>query len=188
MANDREKHTVNEAELIRMAQADHRKFGILYDQYFERVFRFVFKRLGGDEATAGDLTQQCFLKAMNNLKRYEDRGYPFSSWLFRIAQNEVNLYFRQQQKVREVGVDASDLRALSQEVDADKNYMTAEEQQQLIDQLNALESEHADLIELRFFQKMSFRQIAEIYNVSEANAKMRIYRILEKIQKNWKAR
>jgi RNA polymerase sigma-70 factor (ECF subfamily) len=49
-----------------------------------------------------------------------------------------------------------------------------------------LDSDQTDLIELRFFQEMSFKEIADIYDITEANAKMRIYRLLEKIQKNWK--
>ena len=42
-----------------------------------------------------------------------------------------------------------------------------------------------DLIELRFFQEMSFKEIADIYSITEANAKMRVYRILEKLNKKW---
>jgi RNA polymerase sigma-70 factor (ECF subfamily) len=50
-----------------------------------------------------------------------------------------------------------------------------------------MEQEHLDLIELRFFQEMSFKEIAEIYNITEANAKMRVYRILEKLKNKWTA-
>ena len=52
-------------------------------------------------------------------------------------------------------------------------------------QLNGLPQESIDLIELRFFQELSFKEIADIYSITEANAKMRIYRILEKMNKNW---
>lgn len=87
-----------ESEIIVLAQKDRKHFGILYDNYFDEIFRFVFKRLGGKEAIAGDLTQQTFIKAMANLEKYEDRGFPFSSWLYRIAQNEVAMFFRSQKK------------------------------------------------------------------------------------------
>jgi RNA polymerase sigma-70 factor (ECF subfamily) len=55
----------------------------------------------------------------------------------------------------------------------------------LVQKLNELPQENRDLIELRFFQDMSFKEIADIYSISEANAKMRIYRILEKMNTNW---
>ena len=60
------------------------------------------------------------------------------------------------------------------------------DQEKLIEMLNGLEESHLDLIELRFFQQISFKEIAEIYSVSEATAKMRTYRILERINKQWK--
>jgi RNA polymerase sigma-70 factor (ECF subfamily) len=63
--------------------------------------------------------------------------------------------------------------------------MTIEDQEKLMILLNEMEDEHLDLIELRFFQEMSFKEIAGIYTITEANAKMRIYRILEKLNKKW---
>ena len=54
------KKNLSEAELIVLAKEDSHYFGELYDRYFERIFRFVFKRLGGNEEVAGDLTQQTF--------------------------------------------------------------------------------------------------------------------------------
>lgn len=179
------KHPLNESEQIALAQKDQQHFGVLYETYFETIFRFVFKRLGGDEAVAGDLTQQTFLKAMINLHRYEDRGFPFSAWLFRIAQNEVNLYFRKEKQARDVEVSDHQLNAIFEEV-IQSNSMSQADQEQLIQLINALEPDQMDLIELRFFQEMSFREIASIYDISEANAKMKIYRLLEKIQKQWK--
>jgi len=65
--------------------------------------------------------------------------------------------------------------------------MSQDDQEKLIDLLNHMDQEQLDLIELRFFQEMSFKEIADIYAISEANAKMRVYRILEKLNKKWHA-
>ncbi len=175
---------MNERELIAKAQRDHRHFGPLYEHYFEQMYRFVYKRLGGNEEIAGDLTQQTFIKAMANLSKYEDRGLPFSAWLYRIAQNEVNMYFRSQKKAYTVEITDRMLVAVLEEA-GNSNY-TQEDLDQLIETINNLEESHADLIELRFFQELSFKEIADIYGISEANAKMKTYRLLEKINKNWK--
>lgn len=179
------KNPLNESEQIALAKKDQQHFGVLYENYFETIFRFVFKRLGGDEAVAGDLTQQTFLKAMLNIHRYEDRGFPFSAWLFRIAQNEVNLFFRKEKQAWEVEVSDHQLNAIFEEA-TKNNSMSQADQEQLIQHINALEPDQMDLIELRFFQELSFKEIAAIYEISEANAKMRIYRLIEKIQKQWK--
>ena len=186
MKSKRNIKQLSEPEIIALAKKDRKYFGVLYDQYFEQIFRFVFKRLGGDEDTAGDLTQQTFIKAMGNMEKYEDRGFPFSSWLYRIAQNEVSLYFRQQKKNCSVAIDESRIQEVAAEAEIFSSHMSMDDQERLIEMLNGLDENQLDLVELRFFQEMSFKEIAEIYSVSEATAKMRTYRILERINKQWK--
>lgn len=179
------KSVYSESELIELSKSNQQYFGALYEKYFDTIFRFVFKRLGGDETVSGDLTQQTFMKAMVNIQKYEDRGFPFSSWLFRIAQNEVNLYFRGQKNNKTIDINENQLKSVFEEMDVSSN-ISLENQEKLIQCINSLEPDQMDLIELRFFQEMSFKEIGDIYDISEANAKMRIYRLLEKIQKNWK--
>lgn len=174
----------SESQIIELAKKDTFYFGQLYDVYFERIYRFVFKRLGGNEEVAGDLTQQTFLKAMANIQRYEDRGLPFCSWLYRIAQNEVSMFFRSQKTVHTIDIDERKMHGVWEEANI-TGYMSGDEQEKLVALLNGMEQEHLDLIELRFFQGMSFKEIADIYNITEANAKMRVYRILEKLNKKW---
>jgi RNA polymerase sigma-70 factor (ECF subfamily) len=140
--------------------------------------------LGGLEDTAGDLTQQTFMKAMANLSKYEDRGLPFGSWLYRIAQNEVSMYFRSLKKTRTVEIEERKLKDLCEEAEL-TSQMSIEEQERLIRLLNDMEQENLDLIELRFFQGLSFKEIADIYSINEPSAKMRVYRILEKLGKKW---
>lgn len=175
---------MTESEIIALAKKESSYFGVLYDRYFDQIFRFCFKRLGGLEEVAGDTTQQVFIKAMSNLNRYEDRGLPFSSWLYRIAQNEVSMFFRKETKNYTVPVDENRIQDLAAEANI-HSYMSMEDQEKLIEVLNGLEEEYMDLIELRFFEGLSFKQIAEIYGITEANAKMRTYRILERIAKKW---
>jgi RNA polymerase sigma-70 factor, ECF subfamily len=176
---------LSESEIIALAKKKSKYFGVLYDRYFDTIFRFVFKRLGGNEDVAGDLTQQTFIKAMANIDKYEDRGFPFSSWLYRIAQNEVSMFFRQEKKSFSVSIDENRVSEMAGEAEI-SNIMSTEDLEKLIEFVNELKQEHQDLIELRFFQGLSFKEIAEIYDITEANAKMRTYRILEKLGQMWK--
>lgn len=185
MKTNRNRENLSDAELVVLAKKKSANFGLLYEKYFEQIFRFVFKKLGGIEESAGDLTQLVFMKAMANINKYEDRGFPFSSWLYRIAQNEVALYFRNQKKNHSIPIDENRITELAVEAQL-ADSMTIEQQEELIEVLNNLEEEHLEIIELRFFQELSFKEIAEIYNITEANAKMKTYRILEKIGKKWK--
>ncbi len=186
MKSKRNIKQLSEPEIIALAKKDRKYFGALYDHYFDQIFRFVFKRLGGNEDTAGDLTQQTFIKAMANIEKYEDRGFPFSSWLYRIAQNEVSMYFRQQKKNHSIPIDENRIQEVAVEAEIFSSHMSMDEQERLVEMMNGLDESHLDLIELRFFQEMSFKEIAVIYSVSEATVKMRTYRILERINKKWK--
>ena len=89
----------DEAKWIEEAKRDIDKFSLLYDHYFIPVFRFILKRVISQDVAA-DLCSQVFLKAMLNIKKYEDRGFPFACWLIRIAKNEVNLSFRNKKIMR----------------------------------------------------------------------------------------
>lgn len=175
---------LSDAELIELAKKNRQDFGLLYEKYFDQIFRFSFKRLGGNEDVAAELTQMTFIKAMDHIHAYEDRGFPFSAWLYRIAQNEISMYFRKSKRQYEVPVDENRIKDLFEEAEID-GFEKIEQQKRLIELLNNLPQEHLDLIELRFFQQMSFKEISEIYNISEANAKMKVYRILEKMNKIW---
>jgi len=184
LKNRKNDTNLTEAQIIVLAKKDKTYFGKLYEDNFGKIFSFIYKRLGGAEALAGDITQQTFIKAMANIYKYEDRGNPFSSWLYRIAQNEVNEYYRRKKRKHEVPVDEGRIQDLSKELNV-SSYMSIEEQEKLIEMINELEQVKQDLIELRFFEGMSFKEIAAIYNITEANAKMRTYRILEGIRKKW---
>ena len=84
MFNKRNIKSLSDSELIQLSKTNQKYFGELYERYFDCIFRFVFRRLGGNETITGDLSQQTFMKAMVNISKYEDRGMPFSSWLYRI--------------------------------------------------------------------------------------------------------
>ena len=168
-------------ELVAIAKQDKSAFSLIYEKYFERIYLFVFKRVR-DQALAGDIAQDAMLKAMLNLPRYEDRGAPFSSWLFRIASNEVNLHFRKAKKMIEVEVQEKHVQTLMKEI---KISETEEEQEKLLRLLAGMKPKQTEIIEMRFFMQYSFKEIAEFYHISEASAKMRVYRILEKLKNSW---
>ena len=173
-----EKHQ-QELLWIEASKNDPQGFAPLYDRYFKDIYLFVFKRIKDRELTA-DLTSQVFLKALLHINKYENRGAPFVSWLYRIALNEVNMYYRSGKKNIRLELNESHLVTLTEDTGLDE---TDKNLQGMVDAMNRLPVEHAQLIELRFFEKKSFCEIGEIYNITEANAKVRVYRVLETLRK-----
>ena len=78
----------DERLLIEAAQRDMTRFADLYELYFDRVYAYVIRRVL-DRSDAEDLTSEVFHNALANLGRFEWRGAPFASWLFRIAANAI---------------------------------------------------------------------------------------------------
>lgn len=163
---------------IQAAQQDAAMFRPLYDRYFDSIFRFIFRRTA-DEELAADLCSQVFLKAMQKLNTYHYRGVPFSSWLFKIASNEISQYYRQFQKNRVVSAEDMDLTSMAEEMVEDDNEL---HRNNLIKVLDTLEEKDLQLIEMRFFEQRPFKEIADVLGMTESNAKVKTYRILERLK------
>ena len=83
-----------EGDLVRQAVAgDQRAFAELYEAYFDRIYRYVYLKIG-DRVEAEDMTQQVFVNALKSISGYKWQGKPFSAWLFRIAHNQIVDYLR----------------------------------------------------------------------------------------------
>ena len=165
--------------MIVLARQNPKAFAPLYEKYYLRIFNFVYKRIQC-EAKSVDIVSTVFLKAMLNLSKYEDRGFPFSSWLYRIAINECNQYFRNQSKIIEVSIDSYHLAGLAEELYDDTKDLKIKK---IVSAMNMLTFDQANLIEMRFFENRRFKEMGEILGCSEANAKVRVYRALKKIKK-----
>jgi RNA polymerase sigma-70 factor, ECF subfamily len=170
---------LSEEDLIRAAQEDRRKFEALYNKYYEPVFRFAYQRLN-DKETAYDITSQVFLNAMLNLKNYSTRGLPFSAWLFRITINELNGLFRKNNNAKAINVKMEQIHELIAEM---KENDLELQDQLLTNALTELEQEDLQLIEMRFFEKRSFAEIGQILNITENNAKVKTYRVIDVLRK-----
>lgn len=167
-----------ELDWIQRAQKDPSHFGPLYKKYHEQIFRYIYQRMD-DEELAFDVTSQVFMKAMKNLNRYEYRGVPFSSWLYRIAKSELFQAFRDKKAERTVNLDTAHLNHMIDEMEED---MSEENRSRLFNSLSKLKEEDMHLIEMRFFEKRSFKEIGEILEITENNAKVKSFRALERLK------
>lgn len=173
----------NEQRLIEKAKQNSAEFRPLYEHYYKPIFLFVLRRTGDKEITA-DITSQVFLKALQGIGKYTHQGVPFSAWLYRIAINEVNMFFRKQKNERFVTVEAESLVHLHEELTGELSVDNLKDR--LGDMLQKLPEGELQLIELRFFEKLSFKEIAQMLEITEVNAKVKVYRSLDKLKKYFK--
>jgi len=168
----------DEIAIIERAKLNPAHFAPLYKKYHEVIFRYIFKRVD-EEETAYDITSCVFIKAITNLPKYEYRGIPFSSWLFRIAKSELYQSFRDKKAQRTVSIDSMQLGRVMEEFQIDES---EHKREVLLKILPMLKDNQLQLIEMRFFEKRSFKEIGEILDLTENNAKVKTFRALLKLK------
>lgn len=174
------EQSVAEKSIIEKSQVDPACFRPLYEKYFKPVFLFVHRRVGEKEVSA-DITSQIFLKALTHIKGYQFRGLPFSAWLFRIALNECNDFFRKNKRYRIVSLDSATVGELFDELTTDHG--VDDLRARLPQILQRLSMDELQVIELRFFEQRPFREVGDIVGITETHAKVRVYRTLGKMRK-----
>jgi len=152
-------------------------FGILYDRYLEKIYRFVYYKTFSKE-TAEDITSNVFHKALEKINSFSGDKGSFSSWLYRIARNSVIDHYRTSkddlslEDVFEVGVDER----TPETIDAVSALKTVQTY------LESLDARQREIITLRVWEDKSYKEIAEIVGSTEAGVKMAFSRGIRELR------
>ncbi|GAB4549097.1 MAG: RNA polymerase sigma factor [Anaerolineae bacterium] len=170
----------HEQELIRKAQAgDRAAFGALYRACADKIYRYVFYRIGNRES-AEDLTAEVFLKMIEGLPSYQDRQIPLMVWLYRIAHARVvDFYRRSKRSVRDIAIDAPETRELGDEMDLDASLLEGYRAGQVRQALLMLTESQAQVLQHRFFEGLNLEQTAQAMGKTIDAVKALQYRALQ---------
>ncbi len=179
-----------ERKLVRQAQKSPDAFAGLYDHYYPKIFGYILRRTANLEV-AQDITSETFLKVMGKLWQFRWRNVSFSSWLYKIATNEVNQYFRKAEYKKTVSLEELQERGLELLSSHDLESELIEAQEELKQHQDFLEiqakivglpAKYQEVITLRFFEKKQIREIAEILGKREGTIKSLLHRAVEKLR------
>jgi RNA polymerase sigma-70 factor (ECF subfamily) len=165
--------------VLRAIRRDSAAYGILYETHLDRVYRYVYYRVGST-AEAEDLTEQVFLKAWEAIERYEARGVPFIAWLYRLAHNLVVDHYRARRPTMPLEDVAEAEEPGANTLDAVESELDAEEVRLAVRKLSP---EHQQLIVLRFVEGMSHAEVAQITGKTEGATRVVQYRALQSLAK-----
>ena len=143
---------------------DAKAFGLLYDEYSGRVYAFIRSRV---ESThdAEDVTATVFLKAWEAIRSYDERGLPFSAWLFRIARNAIVDEYRR--TTRRPAPTDEPIEAGEPVEGPEAAVVAAADAARVRAAVGALTEEQAAVIALRFWWDMSLKETAEAIGKNE---------------------
>lgn len=170
--------------LARAAEGDNEAFGILYDRYIGRIYNYIYYRTG-NQHDAEDLTSRVFTRAIKHIPHYEDRGLPFSAWLYRIAHNLVANFHRDNSRRQIVELDES-YRLPSSIEQPEVKVERTEQEQYLMDLVSTLPDDRQQLLILKFVDHLSNAEIGEIMGKTEGAIKSLYHRTLLSLRKEIK--
>jgi len=163
---------------VERAKTDPAAFAELYDRYSARIFRFVRSRIH-DDGLAEDVTADVFMSALRGIKSYQDRGRPFSCWLYRIAANAVASHYRNRRPQLSLD-DAIDLAVV--ETDPADEAIARERVRAIWQAVDRLPPQQRAAMILKFSDDLTMEDIGAILGKSSAAAKLLIYRAVQRLR------
>jgi RNA polymerase sigma-70 factor (ECF subfamily) len=168
---------VDEAALVERAKSDPDAFGLLYEQYVEKIYNYVYYRTG-NRHDAEDLTAKVFFQALNHIPRFVQRGAPFSSWLYRIAHNLVANWHRDRSRRQVVSLDRLAMVGPQGDGGPFQQVAQGERREELLAAIRRLPADRQQLLILKFVERMPNAEIGQIMGRSEGAIKSLYHRTL----------
>ncbi|MGQ9585499.1 MAG: RNA polymerase sigma factor [Anaerolineae bacterium] len=171
----------DDSTLVAEAREDPEAFGSLYERYVDKIYSYLYYRTGSRE-DAEDLTARTFYRALDNLPRYQDRGLPFSAWLYRIAHNLMANWHRYQNRHPQVSLEnlsLADPPGRAPEASLEKK----EERELVLKAIRSLPPERQQLLILKFAEQMSNAEIGQVMGRTEGAVKSLYHRTLLALRK-----
>ncbi|MFA6365430.1 MAG: sigma-70 family RNA polymerase sigma factor [Candidatus Paceibacterota bacterium] len=172
---------MKEEELLiqKAKQGDDISFGKLYDTYLPSIYRFVFLKIGRKE-DAEDITQKVFVSAWQSLKGFEFKGFPFSSWLYRIASNAVIDYYRTWKGNISIDLVPEEYfsESMNEEGRIDDNFDIA----RVRTAIAKLEPDQQNVVIMKFVSDLSNKEIAESLGKTEGAIRVIQHRALKQLK------
>ncbi len=163
-----------QALLERASRAEPAALGEVYDQYADRIYAYIYRRVGQAEV-AEDLTGQVFMRMLEAIRTGQGWRSSFSGWLYRIAHNLVIDYYRRRGRVTLVDIDeAAPIKA--SHGDPVRSTESLLNREQLRAALFQLTEEQAQVITLRFMDERSIAEVADLMDKTEGAIKALQYR------------
>lgn len=169
----------NEKQLVeRAAKRDRRAFAKLYSLYVNKIYNYIYYK-SSSKAEAEDLTAHVFLKAWEAIDNYRWQGYPFSTWLYRIAHNQIVDHYRTRREVMplDLCVEAAEPSLDPLEL-AERAVLIA----QVRSALGHLTNNQQRVVVLRYFEGYSISEIATMMGKAPDAIRALQHRALQVLQ------
>ncbi|MEO5645895.1 MAG: RNA polymerase sigma factor [Candidatus Paceibacterota bacterium] len=177
--------TLTDEKLVIECKKDQEHFAVLVERYVPKLTHYIRRRSLATSDDIEDLLQNIFIKVYRNINEY-DTSLLFSSWIYRIAHNEMIDWYRREKRRTTLSLDdeAQDIVSkLFTEEDHISRFSNAEQKQAVINAVNTLDEKYKDILLLRFFEEKSYEEIADILQIPPGTVAVRINRAKKQLEK-----
>jgi len=150
----------------------------LYNEYFVKIARYAYARIG-DRTEAEDIACEVFVRALDSLKSYQERGLPMQAWLFKIAHNLVVDHLSRKSKQKSIPLETVEIMEKGDPV------ITAEtnlEMERVKKAMQDLTEEQREVVNLRFFGGLTSKEVADLLNKKDGAIRQMQSAALEKLR------
>ncbi len=169
---------VEEGLLVERAKQDPEAFGMLYDRYVGKVYRFAYCRMR-NRSLAEDLTSEVFLKALKGIRSYDHREHGLSAWLYRITENAAADFYRKRRP--EAGLEASVALPSAHRSPAEE-VTQRDTIGQVWTAVDRLPGQQRTAMRLRFDNDLTNRQVGDLMGKSPAAVKLLLHRAIKRLR------
>lgn len=180
---------MDEAELLDRIKANPAVFSELFKLYYKPIFGYILRRVGNVDDTA-DLAADTFLNVYRHINSFSYKGISIKIWLYRIATNNVNLFFRNRRKHASLfeRLDPRNRVLFSTYFQEDKKELEQELQRhvqfaEMLQMLKTLPVKYQEVISLRYFEGKDNKEIVQILDIKEGTLKSLLSRGVERLRK-----
>jgi len=180
---------LGEEQLIKEIRINPDKFEKIYNRHYKTIFNYCYRRTG-DFDTSKDITSEIFLKAYLNIHKFKWKDIPILSWLYRIATNEINLFYRSQKysptfiseiySNYSITVSLEDL--VEEKSNAEAKLHKDKQFVQVQDAIKELPLKYQEVISLKYFEQLKIKEIGTILNKKEGTIKSLLSRGISKLK------
>jgi RNA polymerase sigma factor (sigma-70 family) len=181
---------MSETDLLNKIKNNPFEFSEVFKLYYKPIFGYILRRTGNFDDTA-DIAAETFLKTCTHINRFSYKGISIKVWLYRIATNEVNLYFRRNQKHSSVfeRIDFGNKNLFDNYLEEDRKNLEAEllkhdQFNKILKVLKTLPEKYQEVISLKYFEGKENKEIAEIPDIKEGTIKSLLSRGIDKLRKS----
>jgi RNA polymerase sigma-70 factor (ECF subfamily) len=175
---------VVESELISLAcEGDTDAFGSLYEKYIDQIYNYIYYRTSNAK-DAEDICSRVFVRALHHIERYEDRGYPFSAWLYRIAHNLVVNWYRDRERSDEISL-ADQYPPPTMDGNVEDRIEEHDDNELLLEIIQGLPDDRKELLILKHVEGLTNTEIGQIMDRTEGAIKALYHRTLESLRDDY---